>query len=78
MAKSAAEVIAETLGWDVAEVRDYRYQRYVNPAVYAIGERYFAAHVSKPRHDVGGAWEAHSDQFGARGTARVIWVCKAE
>jgi hypothetical protein len=73
--KQAAHMLAETLGWDVAEVREYRYQRYVKPAVYSIASRYFAIHPSKPKHDdVGGEWELHTDQFGVRGTNYKVWV----
>ena len=78
MAKRAAEVIAETLGWDVKEMSDYRYQRYTSPAVYSIGERYFAAHPTKPKHEVGQDWREHTDQFGARNTNQIIWVCNME
>lgn len=78
MSKRADMVIGETIGWDYKEVQEYRYQRYANPAVYAIGERYFAVHSSKPRHrDVGGEWREYEDQFGARNTNRKIWVCDA-
>ena len=75
MPKQAAHIIAESLGWDVADVRECRYQRYAIPAVYAIDDRYFAAHAGKPRHSVGGEWREHTDQFGARGTPRRVWVC---
>jgi hypothetical protein len=74
--KRASTVIAETLGWDTREMVDCRYQRYTAPAVYSIGERYFAAYPTKPRHsDVGTEWIEHSDQFGARATNMKIWVC---
>ena len=77
--KRASEVIAETIGYDVKEMSEYRYQRYTRPAVYSIGDRYFAAHPTKPKHnDVGGEWREHSDQFGARGTDSKVWVCDVE
>ena len=75
MAKRANTVIAESLGWDVKDVSECRYQRFVSPAVYSIGDRYFAAHTARPKHDVGGEWREHTDQFGARGTSMIIWVC---
>lgn len=76
MAKRADCIIAETLGWDYKDVQECRYQRYMNPAVYSIGDKYFAAHKTKPKHsDIGGEWTEHTDQFGARGTDRKIWVC---
>ncbi len=78
MNKRADHIIAETFGWDYLDVKEYRYQRYTNPAVYSIGDRYFAVHKSKPKHeDVGGPWREHHDQFGARGTDRIVWVCDA-
>jgi len=77
--KRANTVIAETLGWDIKDVIECRYQKYSSPAVYSIGDRYFAAHPSKPKHkDVGGEWREHDDQFGARGTKNKVWVCDAE
>lgn len=74
--KRANEILAETLGWDVREVSDYRYQKYTDPVVYSIGDRYFAVHATKPKHEVGKEWVMHTDQFGARGTPRSIWVCE--
>jgi hypothetical protein len=79
MKKRADQILAETLGWDWKEVQETRYQKYTRPAVYAIGDRYFAVHTSKPQHsDVGGQWCEHTDQFGARGTDRKVWVCDAK
>jgi hypothetical protein len=76
--KRATTIIAETLGWDVKEVSEYRYQRYTNPAVYSIGDFYLAVHPTKPKHnDVGGEWREHTDQFGARDTMTTIWICDA-
>jgi hypothetical protein len=79
--KQAHTIIAETLGWDSRELLEYRYQRYASPAVYAIGDRYYAVHRSKPKHEVGGEWRANVDQWAAMrsanadGTPRTIWVC---
>jgi hypothetical protein len=76
--KRAATVIAETLGWDVSDMSEQRYQRYTAPAVYAIGNQYFAAYHTKPRHkDIGTDWVEHTDQFGARGTNMKVWVCNS-
>lgn len=72
-AKRAHTMIAETLGWDSREVSDHRYQGYTAPSVYSIGNRYFAAHPTKPKHEVGGEWREHADQFGARGSSYIIW-----
>lgn len=73
--KHAKTMIAESLNWDVKEVSECRYQKYVNPAVYSIGERYFAASISKPKHDVGTDWFLYDDQFGVRNSNMKIWFC---
>lgn len=75
--KPAAEVIAWTFGWDVADVRDGLYQKFRNPSVYVCGSDYFAVHKTKPKHDVGAEWEPYHEQFACEGTDRVLWVSKA-
>ncbi len=74
---SGAAVIAATFSTDVGSVSEQRYQptRYAGPAVYSIGERYFAAFATKPRHAVGREWEKHADQFFAQRAGTVLWVC---
>lgn len=75
--KRADTIIAESLAWDRSDV--CRYQMYTNPTVYVCGHLYFAVHATKPRHsDVGKEWKPYSDQFGARGTNRIIWVTEPE
>jgi len=76
--KHAATMIAESLKLDATDIRESRYQRYANPSVYSVGDRYFAASFSKPKHEVGQEWTPYSDQFGARGTNTTIWVCEME
>ena len=43
--RTAAEIIATHICYDMAEMSDYRYQptRYASPAVYAIGDYYYCA-----------------------------------
>jgi hypothetical protein len=74
--RQAATVVALTIGWDAAEVRECQYQpsRLSSPSVFAIGGRYFAVHATKPLHDLGGEWREHDDQFFTRGTQRKVWV----
>ncbi len=74
---SGASVIAATMSTDVRDVSDTRYQArdYRSPAVYAIGNRYFAAYATMPRHAVGRNWERHPDQFFAQRAGTVLWVC---
>ena len=75
MAKRANEIIAETFGMDVAEVRDARYQetRTLMP-VYAIGDCYYCCPVGKDKPPKGWDWMPHSDQFFASRENRVIYV----
>ncbi len=74
--KRADYIIADSLGWDIKEVQECRYQKYTNPAVYSIGEYYFAVSKTQPKHkDVGENWVEYKDQFGARNTDKKIWVC---
>jgi len=75
---STNAVIAATFGWESSEVRDYRYQQYTAPAVYAVGNEYFAVSKKMPRHsDIGGTWKPHSDQFFASKEGTTLWVCEA-
>ncbi len=76
--KRANTILAETFGWDASEVSDYRYQRYASPAVYAIGDKYFAVSKVAPRHKVGGVWRKHTDQFFTEEGGSAVWVCDAE
>lgn len=73
----ADTAIAETLGWDVSEVREYQYQRYTNPAVYSIGQTYYAFNRSKPKHEVGQDWVLHPDQFASRNSKKKVWISSA-
>lgn len=44
MAKQAAEIIADFLGMDLAEMKDYRYHYgHTSVPVYAIGQDYFCS-----------------------------------
>jgi len=69
-------ILASTFGWDIADIAECRYQRYVSPVVYSVGEQYFAVSKTKPKHkDVGGEWRVYSDQFFAKDNGTVVWVC---
>jgi hypothetical protein len=76
--KRGEEVLAETFGWDIAEIRDYRYQRNV-PAVYAIGELYYCVSSTKPKAGRDGSfnWVKYTDQFFAERANTVVWVADA-
>lgn len=73
----ANEILAATFGWDVREMRECRYQNFTSPAIYSIGDQYFAVYDKPPKHQVGKAWSEYRDQFFAAPTGRKIWVCKA-
>jgi hypothetical protein len=68
---SDAERIAFLIGFDLAEMSEYRYQstRY-RVAVYAIGERYFCVPRGRKLPDVGGAWRVHGEAYG-----QTVMVC---
>lgn len=75
----ALTILASTIGWDIGEVSECRYQRYTRPAVYVIGNRYMAVSAARPRHDdVGGEWKPHTDQFWAGMHGTTVWVCGDE
>ncbi len=70
-------IVASTVGYDAAEIGEYRYQptRTKDP-IYSIGDRYFSVTSGKPpRDEVGDEWRKHDDQFYAEKAGRVIWVC---
>lgn len=72
----ANHIIAATFYTDAASISEYRYQRYVSPIVYALGEQYFAVSKTKPKHDVAGEWLRHTDQFWAAKANTVLWYCE--
>lgn len=55
---SAAEKIADLLGADVSEVIAGKYCpfKYHSPAIYVVGDDYYAASESKPKYQVGQPW----------------------
>jgi hypothetical protein len=70
------EIIASTMGDDIAEWRHARYQRTVSPCVYETGGDYYACSKTVPRHNMGSAWEQHPDQHWAAKAGTVLWVSK--
>lgn len=65
--------IAATLGIDLSEMRDYRYQpSRSSVAIYAIGDNYYCARTSAP--DDGRNWEKYKDQFWAERHKTILWV----
>lgn len=74
--RSQAELIAAGLGWDIGDVREAIYQptRFRSPNVYAVGNVNYAAHATKPKHDVG-KWEAapEGQQWLAKQVGKTVW-----
>lgn len=57
--RTAAEIIATHLGWDMAEMSEYRYQptRLTIPAIYALDNTYYAAPSNnRPPKNMEGPW----------------------
>lgn len=66
--RTAPEIIGFHFGWDMRDVSEARYQptRYINPAVYVIGNDYYASPINNhiPRHDVGSIWTKIAEYYG--------------
>ena len=76
MSKSAGGILAATLGWDVAEVREHRYQSTrTSKLIFAIGDDYYMVTKTKPTWD-GLDWHQHPDQFWAWQNGTILWVAK--
>lgn len=74
--KPAAYVIAATLGQDINELADNRYQSTrTSRAIYSFDDRYFAVGKRAPKDKVGGVWRPHTDQFWAAKGNTILWVC---
>lgn len=68
--RTAAEIIAFHFGWDMREVSDTRYQstRYTSPALYVIGNDYYAAPSNNlpPKYEVGGNWHVIAEYYNRK------------
>lgn len=66
--RTAPEIIGFHFGNDMREISAGRYQRYANPAVYVVGNDYYAAPSNKapPKHDVGGPWQEIAEYYGRK------------
>lgn len=75
--RTAAEIIAFHFSSDIADIRDTRYQptRFTSPAVYVVGNDYYAAPSSNaaPKYDVGKPWRPIATYYG-----RTIFVSEAQ
>lgn len=68
--RTAAEIIAFHFCSDIREISDCRYQstRYPSPAIYAVGNDYYAAPADNraPKADVGQAWQVIGEHYGRK------------
>ena len=66
--RTAAEIIGFHFGWDIRDVSETRYQstRYTAPAVYVIGDDYYAAPADNrpPKYELGQAWTLFAEHYG--------------
>lgn len=71
-----SHTLAATLGMTPRELSEYRYHPgRISPAVYAIGDHYYACAVSEPKSAVGTEWRKHNDQFWAGKAGKTVWIC---
>ena len=66
--------VATHLGWDVADVREHRYQQHRTPcAVYTVGDDYLTATTGKPpKSNADYQWEK-VDSWITEVYGNVIW-----
>lgn len=77
---SPRTAIAATLGLDVSELSEYRYQETrTHVAVYAVDNDFFIASKRRPKfhpthHLSSLQWTLHPDQFWARQARTFVWT----
>jgi hypothetical protein len=64
--RSAAEIVAFHFGYDIAEMRDQRYQptRYSSPAIFTVGDDYYCAPTKGQKLPAGWNWKAKATYYG--------------
>lgn len=66
------KIIADTLGLELSELEEYRYQSTRNKrAIYCIGNDYFAVGQTAPKDEL--KWQPYKDQFFAKQKATTLW-----
>jgi hypothetical protein len=77
MARTAA-IIASTFGWDIAEVRESRYQdtRTKQP-LFVLDGRYYTTSKDAPK-DKEYDWKQATDQFWAKQSDTILWVADTQ
>ena len=68
--RTAANIIAFHFGCDISEISESRYQpsRYSSPAVYVVGDDYYAAPSNNkpPKYCVGEPWVEVAEWYGRK------------
>jgi hypothetical protein len=77
MNRSAAEIVAFHLGWEIGEMRETRYQptAYPGMAIYAVDDTYFCCPVvgKKPKYGDQYPWKPLADYYG-----RTVYGCTVD
>jgi hypothetical protein len=63
VAKRANEIIAFSLGWNISDVTDGKYQRYSNPSVYVCGNDYYCCPTNNQKLPKGFNWVEVDNQY---------------
>jgi hypothetical protein len=66
--RTAPNLIAFHLGWDIGEVQDCRYQpsRYATPAIYAISDYYYSAPAGTQKPPKLWRWAVVGEYYGRK------------
>lgn len=67
--RTAPEIIATHLCWDMSEVSGGRYQstRYISPSIYVCGDDYYAAPSNnRPPRKPEGNWKEIGEHYGRK------------
>ena len=74
--RTAAEIIAFHIGWDMREVSEHRYHptRLRSPSIYGFDDGYYAAPAdNKPPGNMKSAWREIGEHYG-----RKVFFCGTE
>ena len=79
MKKRANEIIGETLGMNVNDVTEYRYQSTrTSIPVYAIGDTYYCCPIAGRLPPKGWEWRPIEDQFFAQREGRTVYSASGD
>jgi hypothetical protein len=75
----ANEIIAGTLGMDIGEMNECRYQPTRNQIpIYTVGDDYFCCPQAGKAPPKGWKWKPHGDQFWAARVNRIVYVAQEQ